>query len=196
MEKELSTLSDLALVELFKSQPEQVYKEIFDRYWGVLFLHAYRMLRNEADAKDAVQEVFISLWEKIENIRLHSSLSAYLYTSVRNRVLNLISKKNTYQSQLNTLQDFVSNTVHFPAYHGLQEKQLVEAIEQECRNLPPKMRRVFELSRKLNLSHKEIAEKLQISDKTVKKQVNNAIRLIKLKVSYSIYIFLLFPAGL
>ena len=60
--------------------------------------------------------------------------------------------------------------------------QILEIVEAEIKNLPPRMREIFELSRKDNLSHKEIAERLNLSEQTVKKQVQNALKVIKNKV--------------
>ncbi len=60
-------------------------------------------------------------------------------------------------------------------------------IEKEIGALPPKMREVFELSRKENLSHKEIAEKLNLSEKTVKKQVNNSLKILRSKLGMVVF---------
>jgi RNA polymerase sigma-70 factor (ECF subfamily) len=54
-----------------------------------------------------------------------------------------------------------------------------ELIEKEIAALPPKMREVFELSRKANLNYREISEKLNISDNTVKKQMSNALKILR-----------------
>ncbi|MNR38302.1 RNA polymerase sigma factor [compost metagenome] len=61
----------------------------------------------------------------------------------------------------------------------LNERDLATAIEREIQSLPPRMKQVFELSRKENLSYKEIAERLGTSEETVKKQVHNSIKSIK-----------------
>ena len=60
-------------------------------------------------------------------------------------------------------------------------------IESEIQNLPPKMRRIFELSRQEELSHQEIAQKLDISYQTVKKQVQNALKIIKPKIDHLVF---------
>jgi len=54
--------------------------------------------------------------------------------------------------------------------------------------LPPKMKTVFELSRKANLSHKEIATQLDLSESTVKKHVNNALKILRGKLGLVIYL--------
>ena len=74
----------------------------------------------------------------------------------------------------------------------MREQDLKRVIEEGLNSLPPKMREVFELSRKQHKTHKEIAEQLNISDKTVKKQINNALRILKSKMGDSFNIFLTF----
>lgn len=183
METAYSHLPDHELLQALPEAGEDVFKEIFDRYWGILFLHAVKMLRDEEEARDLVQELFIDLWKRADALGSVSSLSSYLYVSVRNRVINVVAHKKTRNQLFSSLQ-YVLESPQLNALDLMQEKQLAAIIEDECRNLPPKMREVFELSRKSRLSHKEIARVLQISDKTVKKQVGNAIKAIKLKISY------------
>ncbi|MNY64348.1 RNA polymerase sigma factor [compost metagenome] len=71
--------------------------------------------------------------------------------------------------------------------HLVREKELSALIEREILALPPKMREVFELSRKGNLTHKEIAVKLNISEKTVKKQVNNSLKVLRTKLGSAVF---------
>ncbi|WP_370580687.1 sigma-70 family RNA polymerase sigma factor [Mucilaginibacter sp. FT3.2] len=57
--------------------------------------------------------------------------------------------------------------------------------------LPPKMRQIFEMSRKGNLSYKEISEQLNVSENNVSKQINNALRLLKTKLGIVVFLFFL-----
>ncbi|MNT81059.1 RNA polymerase sigma factor [compost metagenome] len=61
-------------------------------------------------------------------------------------------------------------------------------IEKGIAELPPKMREVFELSRKHIMSHKEIAEQLNISEQTVRKQVNNALKILRSKLGMTLFL--------
>ena len=76
------------------------------------------------------------------------------------------------------------NTVDPNTVDQIDEKQLQTIIELEIAKLPPKMRRIFELSRKDELSHQEIAQKLDFSYQTVKKQVQNALKIIRPKINH------------
>lgn len=154
-----------------------------------MYVHAYKMLGDEDEAKDVVQELFTSIWAQRAELELVTSLKAYLYTALRNRVLNVFDKRKVRESYLEAMAIYFDEN-HQVVEDNLREKELACIIDKEIANLPEKMRNVFELSRKQNLSHKEIASELQISDKTVKKQINNAIRILKLKISYLFFLLI------
>jgi RNA polymerase sigma-70 factor (ECF subfamily) len=181
--------NDENLFFLLKEGNPIAYKKIYDRYKYALYIHAYRMLKDEEEAKDLIQELFVVLWDKRESIDVRMSLSAYLYGAVKNRVLDLIAHKKIRDNYEVSLQSFLTAGNCITDY-ALREKELSSIIEREIAYLPSKMRNVFELSRNEHLSYKEIAAKLDISDKTVKKQVNNAIKILRLKLG-SLYVFFL-----
>lgn len=172
---------------------DQAFAEIYQRYKGVLFLHAYRILGSEEEAKDVLQELFTTLWTKRNTIILKTSLSSYLYGAVRNRVFDIIAHKKVEEKYISSLATFIEQG-ECVTDQQLRERELAELIEKEIAMLPAKMREVFELSRKKNLSYKEIASELHISDKTVKKQVNNALHILreKLDIAFIITVFFTF----
>lgn len=176
-----SDLSDSDLADLLKSGDKLAFTEIYERYWGVLLRHARRMLHDDEETKDVLQEVFITLWNKAPELELNTSLSSYLYALVRNRILNLIARDKVKASYLASLEDFIDHG-EATADYAIRTNQLAAQIEEELALLPPKMRAVFELSRKHNLSYHQISEKLSISDNTVKKQISKAIKQLKLKL--------------
>lgn len=180
---QLNELNDEHLLELFQQGNTHAFEELYKRFWGVLYLQAYRILEQEQDAQDVVQEVFTTLWTKAAGISLSGSLAAYLYVATRNRVLNLLASKRTYQGHLSSLKQFISGTENTSLQY-ITEKEMTARIEREIHALPVKMREVFELSRKTALTHKEIAHKLQLSQETVKKQISNAIRTLRHKMAH------------
>jgi RNA polymerase sigma-70 factor (ECF subfamily) len=181
-------MSDEALLEQFQQGHKPAFEELYKRFWGGLYLHACRMLQQEQDAQDVVQEVFTAIYTKAGSIVLSGTLAAYLYTAVRNRVLNLIAHKRTYRYHLDSLQQFISGADH-SLLHGVTEKEMTAYIEKEIAKLPARMREVFELSRKTSLSHREIAARLQLSQETVKKQISNALRTLRHKMSHFPFFF-------
>ncbi|WP_316816450.1 RNA polymerase sigma-70 factor [Pedobacter nyackensis] len=175
-----SNFSDEELTVLLKRGDQPAFTEIYNRYWAEMYFHTFRMLKEEESSKDVVQDVFSTLWLKSSSLNERTKLSGHLYISVRNKVLNLIAQHKVRNDYLSSVAAFVSQTTTESTLYD--EREILDIVEAEIRNLPARMQEIFNLSRKDNLSHKEIAEKLGISDQTVKKQVQNALKIIKGKV--------------
>ncbi|MDB5116519.1 MAG: polymerase subunit sigma-70 [Mucilaginibacter sp.] len=186
----LNELSDTELIGLLKSGDHDAFAEIYERYKYILHNHAYKKLTNREEARDVVQDVFTMLWNKREIINMHSNLSGYLYTALKNSILNLFSHREVKTKYTLSMERFsvVGNTL---ADYRIREQQLSELIEAEIAALPTKMREVFELSRKSHLTHKEIAERLDICEKTVDRQISNALKILRTKFGLFVFLILL-----
>ncbi len=188
----LNTLSDEALFELLKEGRKDAYEEIYHRFKGVLYAHAYRMLGDREEVRDLLQEVFVVLWSKREELFI-KNVSAYLYSSIRNRVIDRASRQRNRNKYLESISFYAEHHSYQVPDRILYEKELRTLIEAEVEALPERMRLVFQMSRKEHLSHKEIGEKLGISETTVRKQVNNALKILRSKfTNRDTFIFFLF----
>lgn len=170
---------------------EAAFTELYERFWPLLYRHAYRMLKDEDEATDVIQEVFTSLWSKAAHITLSGSFSSYLYSSVRNKVLDKIYKTRNQQHYLKSLSNYEDNGTYVTDEQIL-ERELARRIEEEIANLPQRMRITFELSRKQHLSYKEIADATQTTEGTVKKQIYNALKILRPKFYSLIAGFLIY----
>jgi RNA polymerase sigma-70 factor (family 1) len=179
--------TDRELTDLLKSGDQKAYTEIYDRYIFVLLNHTYNMTRNREEAKDIVHEVFARLWANREQLEITNSLSGFLYTSTRNIVLNQVTHKKVEGKYFDSILKFAEQPQTITD-HRIRENQLIAIIEKELAELPPKMREVFELSRKQHLSHREIAERLDISEQTVSKHVTNALKILRVKLGIFTYL--------
>ncbi|TZF86302.1 RNA polymerase sigma-70 factor (plasmid) [Pedobacter sp. BS3] len=180
-------LSDLELVASLQDGDQAAFAEIYDRYFGVLYVHAFKRLKDEDEAKDLVQELFAGLWSKRTELFLKTNLSNYLYTSVRNRVINTIAHKDVASRYIAELPHQIATENCITDYR-LRERQLAAIIEQEIQALPPRMREVFQLSRKANLTYKEIAEELGLSEQSVRSHVKNALKILRTRLGVVIYL--------
>lgn len=184
-------LNDSELVSLLKKNDDRAYNEIYQRYKWVLFLHALKRIRNREEAKDIVQELFITLWDKRREMEIKGHLSGYLFTAVRNRVIKFISHQQVESVYISSLGNSINAGICITD-HRTRENNLAEIIEKEIQDLPEKMRQVFILSRKHNLSHKEISAQLGIEETTVKRQISNALKILRTKLGlYAWIIFLI-----
>lgn len=180
---------DSDLLRLLQSGDHLAFAEIYDRYKLILHHHAWMKLGNKIEAQDTIQEVFSSLWSKREDLSIHHNLAGYLYTSVRNHILNLMARKTVHDKYLQSLQQFSSEQVQ-PDFR-IRENMLHQAIEKEIAALPPKMRQVFELSRKQHLSHKQIAAIMGTSEETIKKQIKITLKQLRSRLGLVTYLYLL-----
>jgi len=182
------TLSDNELSTLLTNGDHRAYEQLYRRYSRLLFNYAMKKLRNEEQAKDIIQEFFTELWAKRETTVFSTNIAGYFFSAINNRIINYFLRENVKLKFVNyvadNLQGVISNTDHL-----IRENQLMELIEKEIQRLPPKMRVVFEMSRKQHLSYKEIADKLEISESTVENQVSNALFRLRTKLGIVVFLF-------
>ena len=177
----LNDFSDDELIALLKEGDSTAFAEIYARYFGLLYIFIHRKLKDEDDAKDILQELFTVIWEKRETLNFSGTLTTYLYTAVRNRMLDRIGRKDVEGRYIKSLQSFI-DAGRSTSDHRIREKQLTSLIEQEIDALPPKMREVFLLSRRDHLTYKEIADKLDLSEQTVRTHVKHALRTLRVRL--------------
>lgn len=163
------------------------FANLYDRYWDTLFISAYKVLKDQEASKDIVQEVFISIWES-ETLDEIANVKAYLYQSVRYRVLMLIRKGKVRDKHLQTINSLSENTTE----EQINFEEMNQKIDSLIGELPDKCQQVFRMSRVDHLTNKEIAEKLNISIRTVETHISNGIKHLKTRMdSFMLIIWLL-----
>ena len=109
--KTYTLLTDEVLADLVKAQDVHAYTELYQRYWGVLHRFCHRLLRDEAQATDTVQDVFVHFWENAPQLELRFSLSSYLYGAARNQVIRHIRKEKVKASYIELDEDKTINNI-------------------------------------------------------------------------------------
>ena len=179
--KTYSGYSDEYLFSLVQKGDNAAFDVLYERFFSLLYIHALRKVQDAQEAKDLVQDAFVSLYQKKESLGEIENFSGYLYVLLKNKILNFLEKKNVRSSYLQSIDTQLSQG---SVENYVFEKELREQIEEGIELLPEKMRLVFEMSRYEHLSHKEIGEQLNISDKTVKRQIVNALKIIRSKINF------------
>lgn len=126
------------------------------------------------ESKNLVHEVFISVWEKFEELPNDTNFRSYLYTSTRNRCLNFIRDRKKHVAF-----DGVSDQGLVVEDTPIEVKELEQEIDLAINTLPEKCRMVFEMSRYEELKYAEIAQKMNISVKTVEAHMSKALSLLR-----------------
>lgn len=158
---------------------EQAFARLYDMYAEKLYYFAIRFLLSKEDAENLTQEVFVKIWETRDRLDTNYSFNAYLFTIAKNTIFNIHRKK------LNELayRDYLGNHVDFHHYkteNDVHLKDLQNQIDKCIEVLPAQRKKVFELSRRDGLSHKEIAEQLNISEKTIETHIRLALKSLRL----------------
>lgn len=172
-----NTYTDSDLLQMLAQNDEIAFAQIYERYWKILYNYAHNILRLEEPAQDAVQEVFVSLWErrKIAGIQ---SLEAYLRGAVRFQVLSAIRVQKVNRDFYRRLSDHLHNVfVEAPILF----KELELLFRDIIGSLPPDQQEIFTLSREQGLNYAQIAQKLNISVKTVEKKISKSLHHIRLR---------------
>lgn len=180
---------DHTLITLLKEDNQLAYTEIFERYSRVLVNHAYKVLGNQDEANDIVQEIFLSIWNKRSELAITGALSSYLYKATKNRILNHIAHEKVVSRYADSISNFIEND-YILADSKIREQELEAIIAKEIALLPEKMREVFLLRKVEELSYDEIALQLNITDKTAKQQVYNSLKILREKLKSLVNVFI------
>jgi len=161
------------------SLDRETFERLFRREFKGLVLFAIQYVKDYEAAREIVQEAFISLWERKEQINPAKQVKSYLSTTVRNRSLNYLRDHKKFDSRLLTMENLYPLASYQQADH-LVERELRDRINLAINELPEKCREVFLLNRNDHLKYQEIADKLRISVKTVETQMSKALQHLRI----------------
>jgi RNA polymerase sigma-70 factor (family 1) len=166
------------IVERLREGGLEAFEIIYNYYFELLFLFSKKYLRNDAEAEELIQQVFLKIWEKRESINPGLSFKAFIFKIVLNDIYNHIRKKRyeniTSNIYLESVPNYTESTQELIFYRNLKEK-----LDKLIKNLPPKRREIFMLSRKRGLSNNDIADALDLSVRTVENQLHRALNYLK-----------------
>ncbi|SEM26098.1 RNA polymerase sigma-70 factor, ECF subfamily [bacterium A37T11] len=177
--------SDLELIASLKQGHEGALTEIYNRYWDKLLSVASNRLASDHEAEECVQDVFLSLWRRREELVLTHTLSTYLGAAVKYQVINRLDKRYADKYlQTTELTPEMEHAVQVEAADSsLLEKELLQRLEATVAKLPAKCQMVYRLSREEGRTNKEIAQILVISEKTVEGHLTKAFHDIRNNLS-------------
>jgi len=165
------------LLQKIACDDQHSFQVLFDTWWEPLFQYAFKVLQNRQDAEEVVQEFFIHFWNKRHELPELQSLAAYLFTALKNRILNHLAKKKYPVIPLDVLHNDESE---FSAITKLEQKDTESTLRSLVNTLPRRMKQVYELHQFAGLSVPEIANATGNSEQTVRNQLNTAVKKLSL----------------
>lgn len=168
-------LEDAALVQLAKTD-ERAFSEIYRRYYTILLNVAIKRLETRPLAEDLVQDIFISLYQKIHYLEISCSIKAYLNKAIRFKIMNEYRSKSV---RMRYCKNVFSVSFCKNDFSNIEVKELSKKLNSVYDRLPKKCKQVFLLSRQEGLSQKDISIQLDISLSTVEKHIGKALKIFK-----------------
>lgn len=163
---------DSHLVSELKLGKSPAFKCIYQKYSDKIFHVSLRFHLNTEEAKEIVQEVFLTLWEKKQELNENLSLNAFLLTITKNKIINYQKKK---AAELERNRIFIeSNRSSNPTEDNFLFRELESFTLKFIDSLPERKKQIFLLSRKDGLNNAEIAELLNLSLRTVENNIYQA----------------------
>lgn len=151
------------------------FQEVFKQYYNPLCNFAASIVKDDRLAQDVVQDVFTHLWDKRDSISVEDNEKNYLFTAVKNKAIEKLRKLYS-ESQL---ADSIKLMQESPVEEQADKYILREHINNSLRQLPPKCKEIFEMSKLRGLTYTEIADEKDISVKTVENQIGKAYRMLR-----------------
>lgn len=185
----LSNLDDEELLILLKEDHESALAGIYKRYWNKLYVSAHAVLKDGQACEDIIQEIFLKLWLNRGVIHIQTSLSSYLYASVRYAVYRQIKTGRVREDIFDHIFERIQSGSD---YDNIEYKELSMQITTLVDRLPEKCRAIYKLSREQHLSHKQIASQLNISTKTVENHLTKALSFLRISLSQLLTVELLY----
>lgn len=174
---------------LIRQGSEADFELLYNKYAEELIGFAASRLTSLEEAKDIIHDLFVHFWNDRANIFIRVSVRAFLFSSVKYRIIDHIRRNITRQKYADQLSKL--DTSLPAAIEKLDVKDLQNKIDTAVGYLSPRVQEVFRLSRYENLRPNEIAEKLGISERTVKNQLTTALSFLREKLeSLSLFLIL------
>jgi len=170
-----SDASDDELVNGIRDGVREAFHQTYARYALALLHYAASRTKSREDAEEIVQDIFVWLWSKREQLQQITSLKAYLYSAARHGILNYFRSANMrakYAAHFTRFLAAEDNTIE----DGINLTDLQHSIEREINQLPERCQVAFRLSRYEHLPIPVIAERMNISTGTVENYITTALK--------------------
>jgi RNA polymerase sigma-70 factor (ECF subfamily) len=181
MPEKIIEQDELLLISRLQKGEEQAFRQLFDIYYRRLVAFANKLLSDIDLSRSVVQDVIVMLYEKRNEINIHTSLKSLLFQTVRNRCLNIIKRD---KMKIEHHKQILENNPDFEQpFENLEYSELENSISKAIENLPEQCKKIFTMSRYEGISNQNIADELNLSKRTVETQISKALKRIREELS-------------
>ena len=161
------------IIEELTEGNQEAFRTVFKAAYPQVRAFSKGFTKNDADADDIAQQVFIKLWTKraiLANVR---NFETYLYTITKNTVLNHMASQKAFMVDISDVRNL--STENTSPLEQIEASDLQLLIDMTVENMPPQRQAVYKLSRVEGVSNDQIAERLGLQKKTVENHLNLAL---------------------
>jgi RNA polymerase sigma-70 factor, Bacteroides expansion family 1 len=151
---------------------------VYKKHWNRIYSIALVYLKSSQLAEDAVQEVFLKLWAKRQQLTNVKNLEGFIFIIARNHVIDTLKKVMAIRVHSTDAEHWLPDDLLLPAAQ-VELKSLQKKITDAIEKLPPQQKNVIKMSREEGLTHEQIGERLGIDKKTVKNHVVRALATLR-----------------
>ena len=170
------------------------FDQVYELYSHKLFSFVFKILKNEMEVDDIVQEVFVKIWESRNKLEDYKLLNSYIFTIAYNNSIDLIRKRIINNKYVEHLKN--SATINFAPsiISQIEFNELNIHVGKLIANLPDRQKQVYLLHREEGFTYTEIAKKLRISKNTVENHMVKALKYLRQNIDNSVLINMLFAS--
>lgn len=165
---------------LSRGKPE-AFELIFFHFFPKVKFFISGLIKNETEAEDLAQDVFVKIWTKRESLATISNLNAYIYRMARNIVYDYLEKEFLHENFVFDQEKKIT-TEQADITEVIYAQELEALVQIAIRKMPPQRRIIYEMSRQQGLSNEEISQQLSISKRTVEAHLFAALSNIRKSV--------------
>ena len=180
---EPGTPSDLQLMSAIQAEDPDALSQLYDRYNGILKALILRVVHNEAEADDLLQEIFMEIWNQAKNFSSQKGKPlGWMVTLARRRAIDGLRKKQAYARAEERLQNETEQQPDAWAHNTTQEEIVLsdtrDLIRKVIAGLPPAQQQAIDLAFFRGMSQREIAAKTNTPLGTVKTRLELGLKKI------------------
>ncbi|MES2376088.1 MAG: RNA polymerase sigma-70 factor [Bacteroidota bacterium] len=178
----MKSKDDYQLLTIWIEGNDNAYQELFNRYFKKLYYYTLKLIPDTDLAEEIVLDVMLNIWQKKHLLNAELSLSAYLFKSVKNKLIDQLRRKTLQiESMGDNCNQYASNV---GADDALICKELEDIYQSGVAKLPPQKQLIFKMKREDGLTYNEIAIKLNLSKNTVENHMGLALKFLKNIIKY------------
>jgi len=180
---------------MWQNGNDRAFEAIYKRYAVKLLGIAMQKINDRDVAEELVQDTFMGFFNKKEQLKELTSPMAYLYVILKHKIMDKYRHDIIHQ-RFEDYQAWHFNEADNSTMATIETREIERILNNEIEKLPTQCRTVFNLSRKEQLSNKEIASSLNISENTVEQHMRKALRVLRGSISPYLKIILIIIGGL